>query len=174
VPDGRILMGVVGRPHGVRGLVRVHSYTADPADLPAYGPFDDGAGRRFALRWRGEGVAEIAAIVDGGPVVVADRTEAEKLVNLPLYADRARLPRPPAEEYYLADLVGLEAVDSAGKPLGRVVAVHDYGAGASLEIASLMLPFNRACVPAVDIAAGRVTVALPEEILVPGGAEDAP
>ena len=55
----RILMGVIGRPHGVRGLVRVHSYTADPADLPDYGPFDDGAGRRFAVRWRGEGVAEI-------------------------------------------------------------------------------------------------------------------
>jgi 16S rRNA processing protein RimM len=174
LPENRILMGVVGRPHGVRGLVRVHSYTADPADLPAYGPFDDGAGHRFAVRWRGEGIAEIAEIVAGGPVVVADRTQAEKLVNRPLYADRARLPAPPAEEYYLADLVGLEAVDSAGKPLGRVAAVHDYGAGASLEIASLMLPFNRVCVPGIDLAAGRVTVAPPEEIVVPGGAEEAP
>ena len=174
MPEHRILMGVVGRPHGVRGLVRVHSYTADPADLPAYGPFDDGAGHRFTVRWRAEGVAEIAEIVAGNPVVVADRTQAEKLVNRPLYAERARLPAPPAEEYYLADLVGLEAVDSAGKPLGRVSAVHDYGAGASLEIDTLMLPFNKACVPAVDIAAGRVTVALPEEILVPGGPEGAP
>lgn len=171
--ENRILMGVVGRPHGVRGLVRVHSYTAEPADLPGYGPFDDGAGRRFTLRWRGEGIAEIAEILAGGPVVVADRNGAERLVNLRLYAERERLPAAAEEEYYLADLVGLEAVDDAGKPLGRVSAVHDYGAGASLEIDALMLPFNRACVPAIDIAAGRVTVSLPAEILVPG-AGDAP
>jgi len=163
-------MGVVGRPHGVRGLVRVHSYTADPADLPAYGPFDDGAGRGFSLRWRGDGVAEIAEIVDGRPVAVADRTAAEKLVNLRLYAARDRLPAAGEDEYYLADLVGLQAVDAGGAPLGQVAAVHDYGAGASLEIASLVVPFTRACVPAVDIAAGRVTVCLPEEILVPGSA----
>ena len=92
MPERRILMGGVGRPHGVRGLLRVHSYTADPADLPEYGPFDDGRGRRCALRWRGEGIAELSELVDGRPVPIADRTQAEKLVNLTLYADRDRLP----------------------------------------------------------------------------------
>jgi 16S rRNA processing protein RimM len=174
VQERRILMGVIGRPHGVRGLVRVHSYTADPADLPAYGPFDDGAGRRFALRWRGDGIAEVSEIVAAGPAPVTDRTQAEKLINVPLYADRARLPPAAEEEYYLADLVGLEAVDGEGNPLGPVAAVHDYGAGASLEVGSLLLPFTRACVPAVDLAAGRITVAPPEEILVRGQVEDAP
>ena len=75
-------MGVVGRPHGVRGLVRVHSYTADPAQLAEYGPFDDERGRRFSLRWRGEGIAELAEIVAGRPVPITDRSQADKLVNL--------------------------------------------------------------------------------------------
>ncbi len=166
-------MGVVGRPHGVRGLLHVHSYTADPADLPAYGPFEDGRGRRFSLRWRGEGIAELSELIDGRPVPVADRSQAEKLVNLSLYADRDRLPPAGGDEFYLADLIGLQAVGADGTPLGQVDAVHDYGAGASLEIGALFVPFTRAAVPVVDIAAGRITVVPPDEIVVPGRADDA-
>ncbi len=166
-------MGVVGRPHGVRGLVRVHSYTADPADLPSYGPFHDANGRVFSLRWRGEGIAELSEIIDGRAVPVADRTRADKLVNVRLYAERDRLPPPDEEEYYLVDLLGLQAVGPDGTPLGRVDAVHDYGAGTSLEIGALILPFTRACVPSVDLAAGRVTVVPPAEIVVPGSDGDA-
>jgi 16S rRNA processing protein RimM len=157
-------MGVLGRPHGVRGLVRVTSY-AD--DLTQYRPLSDDKGRRFALRWRGEGIAEISELIDGGEVKVADRTAAERLVNVRLYVDRAQLPEPEDDEYYLADLIGLAAFDAGGATLGRITAVHDYGAGASLEIAgetSAIVPFTRACVPAVDVAAGRVTVALPEDV----------
>ena len=108
VPESRILMGVIGRPHGVRGLVRVTSY-AD--DLTAYGPLSDAQGRRFVLRWRGEGVAEIAEMVGGAEVKVADRTAAERLTNTRLYVDRAQLPEPEEDEFYLADLIGLAAVD---------------------------------------------------------------
>jgi 16S rRNA processing protein RimM len=169
VSHRRILMGVVGRPHGVRGLVHAVSYTADPADLPAYGPFDDGAGRRFTLRWVSEGIAEIAEIVAGQPQPVRDRTSAEKLVNLCLYAERDRLPAAGEDEYYLADLVGLEAVGTDGVPLGTVAAVHDYGGGASLEIGPLLVPFNRVSVPAIDLAAGRMTVSPPADVLAPGG-----
>jgi 16S rRNA processing protein RimM len=176
--DRRILLGVVGRPHGVRGLVRVVSYTADPASLTAYGDLSDDHGRRFALRWRGEGVAEIAELRDGEAVPAADRNAAEKLVNTRLYIDRACLPPPEDEEFYLADLVGLAAFDVAGAALGAVAAVHDYGAGASLEIAraegaALLVPFTRAAVPEVDPAAGRVTVVPPDETAVPIRAEAA-
>ena len=87
MPESRILMGVVGRPHGVRGLVRVHSYTADPADLPRYAPLEDDAGRVWKLAWRGEGVAELRG-ADGKPV--ADRTAAAALVNTRLYVPRDR------------------------------------------------------------------------------------
>jgi 16S rRNA processing protein RimM len=164
VPESRILMGVIGRPHGVRGWVRVTSY-AD--DLTAHGPLSDAQGRRFVLRPRGEGVAEVAEFVDGAEVKVADRASAERLTHTRLYVERERLPEPEPDEFYLVDLVGLTACDATGAPIGTVSAVHDYGAGASLEIAGdhappLLVPFTRTCVPDVDIAAGRLTVVPPD------------
>jgi 16S rRNA processing protein RimM len=167
-----ILLGVIGRAHGVRGLVRVTSHTADPTALSGYGPLSDPTGRRFTLRWVAEGIAEISEIVDGKPVKVADRTAAERLTNLKLFIERERLPAPDPDEYYLADLIGLLAVDPHGVQLGTVSAVHDYGAGASMEIAreygaSLLVPFTMECVPEVDVAAGRVIVAPPDEVDVP-------
>lgn len=166
MPESRILLGVIGRAHGVRGLVRVTSY-AD--DLTAYGPLSDDKGRRFVLRWRGAGVAEVTELVDGAEVKTPDRTAAEKLTNVRLYVDRDRLPQPEEDEFYLADLIGLAAFASSGDRLGTICAVHDYGAGTSLEIARddappMIVPFTRACVPEVDVTAGRVTVAPPDEI----------
>jgi 16S rRNA processing protein RimM len=167
----RILLGVIGRPHGVRGLVHVHSHTADPADLTAYGDLSDAKGRRFVLRWRGEGVAEVSVVVDGVPVPVKDRDDAAKLTRTELFIDRGRLPPAEEDEFYLSDLVGLAAFDGTGKQLGKVALVHDYGAGASLEIEGegrpIIVPFTRACVPMVDIAAGRVEIVPPDEIDVP-------
>nr|WP_294517363.1 ribosome maturation factor RimM [uncultured Rhodopila sp.] len=172
MPDSRIQVGVIGRAHGVRGYVRVTSHTADPADLTAYGPLSDAAGQVYALRWKSEGVAEISRIVDGVPVKVTDRVVAEKLTNTKLFIDRAALPPPDEDEYYLADLIGLAVVDPNGAALGSVSVVHDYGAGASLEIvragaSPVLLPFTAACVPTVDIAAGRLVAVLPDEIIVP-------
>ena len=164
MPEARILMGVVGRPHGVRGLLRVHSYTAEPSDLPEYGPFTDDRGRTWAVAWASDGVARLAEIVGAREVPVADRTAAERLVNTRLYVDRAQLPAAEEDEFYLADLVGLEAV-ADGVPIGTVGAVHDYGGGVSLEIGGLLVPFTRAAVPEIDLAAGRIVVALPAEVV---------
>jgi 16S rRNA processing protein RimM len=171
LPDRPILLGVIGRAHGVRGLVRVTSHTADPADLAGYGPLSDPSGRRFTLRWMGEGIAEIAEIIDGKAVKVADRTAAERLTNTKLFIERDQLPAPDADEYYLADLIGLAAIGTDGAPIGVVSAVHDYGAGASLEVdresvGSLLIPFTAASVPEIDIGAGRVMVVPPDEIEV--------
>lgn len=177
MPGTRIQLGVIGRAHGVRGLVKITSHTADPADLIAYGPLSDEQGRVYALSWKGDGVAEIARVVDGVPVKVADRDQAEKLTNTRLFIDRSALPAPEDDEYYLTDLIGLAAVDQTGKPIGTVTVVHDYGAGASFEIATaatpLIVPFTAACVPTVDLAAGRVVVVPPDEIVVPPEAERA-
>jgi 16S rRNA processing protein RimM len=169
VPDTRILMGTIGRPHGVSGRVRVTSHTADPASLTAYGPLSDAAGRRFLLRWCHEGVAEISEITDDVPVKIRNRTAVEKLTNVDLFIDRSRLPPPEEDEFYLADLIGLAAVDMAGQTLGTVTAVHDYGAGTSLEITGefpLIVPFTQACVPEVDVTAGRLVVVPPIEVPV--------
>jgi len=175
MPDRRILMGVVGRPHGVRGLVRVHSYTGNPADLAGYGPLLDDAGRAWTLAWRASGVA---ALHDAAGQPLADRAAAERMVNTKLWMDRDRLPPPADGEFYLADLVGMAALDPAGAPIGRVAVIHDYGAGTSLEIERpgappLLIPFTHACVPHVDPAAGTLVVAEPDEILVEDTAEAA-
>lgn len=177
VPDSRIQVGVIGRAHGVRGYVRVTSHTADPADLTAYGPLSDAAGQVYALRWKSEGVAEVSRIVDGVPVKVTDRAAAEKLTNTRLFIDRSALPPTDEDEFYLADLIGLAVVDLQGAALGSVSVVHDYGAGASLEIVRpgappVLLPFTAACVPVVDIAAGRLVAVLPDEVIVPPSAEE--
>jgi 16S rRNA processing protein RimM len=166
MPTGRVLLGVIGRPHGVRGLLRVHSHAGDPASLPDYGPFTDDRGRRFSLSWRGDGIAAVAELVGDTPRPVTDRDAAAKLVNTRLYVERERLPATEADEFYVSDLVGLEAFGPDGAPLGRVDAVHDYGAGASLEVGPLLIPFTRTAVPEVDIAAGRLTVVPPDEIIV--------
>lgn len=168
-------MGVVGRPHGVRGLVHVQSYTANPADLAGYGPLLDDSGRAWTLDWRGQGVA---ALADAEGHALADRDAAERLTNTRLYVERDRLPPPDADEFYLADLVGMAALDPSGRPVGRVALVHDYGAGTSLEIeregmAPLLLPFTEACVPDVNAAAGTLVVVLPEEVMVPDEARAA-
>ena len=162
----RILLGVVGRPHGVRGLVHVHSYTAEPEALAEYGPLVDGDGRGWTLSWRQAGVAELR---DASGRAVADRSEAERLTNLQLFVARDTLPPAGEDEFYLADLVGMAAVTAEGASVGRVVLVHDYGAGTSLEIvrdgaAPLLVPFTRAAVPVVDVAARSLTVVPPDEV----------
>ena len=166
MPAERILLGVIGRPHGVRGLVHVQSYTADPADLAGYGALSDESGRTWTLRWRSAGVAELR---DAAGQPLADRTAAEALTNVKLFIDRDRLPAPEEDEFYLSDLVGLAAVAADGSALGRVQTVHDYGAGTSLEISGarpIIVPFTRACVPEIDLAAGRVVIVPPAEVVV--------
>ena len=158
----QILMGVIGRPHGVRGLVRLASYASTPAILAAR-PLHDDRGRTWHVAWRGEGVAQLS---DDARRPVADRNQAETLTNVSLYVDRSDLPDPEPDEFYLADLIGLQARDETGACLGRVAQIHDYGAGVSLEIApdALIVPFTAACVPDIDLAAGHLTIAVPDEI----------
>ncbi len=178
IPVGRIQLGVIGRAHGVRGLVKITSHTVEPADLTAYGPLSDAEGRLLTLRWMADGVAEVTRHIDGVPVKVADRGQAEKLTNTKLFIDRSALPPADDDEFYLTDLIGLTVTDPAGGAIGTVSVVHDYGAGASLEIerkpgAPLIVPFTAACVPTVDIANGRVVVVMPDEIIVAPDGEEA-
>lgn len=159
----RVLVGEIGRPHGVRGLVKLRSFTADPAAIDRYGPLTNEAGvRRLTLTVLAEGLARIEG--------VADRDAAARLTGTRLYVERDRLPPPDAEEFYLADLVGLRAEAATGEALGVIRAVEEHGAGPFLVLdgpPERMVPFTRACVPVVDLAAKRVVVVPPEEIVVP-------
>ncbi len=166
MPGGAdILVAVVGRPHGVRGLVHVTSYASSPEALARMTLRDD-AGRVWRVSWRGDA---IAALLDAAGRALPDRTAAERVVNLRLHVDRAALPDPEEDEFYLVDLVGLGARTPEGAAIGRVRSVHDYGAGASLEIApddgaSFLVPFTRDAVPVVDLAGGALTVCRPDEV----------
>jgi 16S rRNA processing protein RimM len=164
-------MGVIGAPHGVRGAVRVKSFTDTPEAIAGYGALTDERGERhFTLHIvsaaKGDGM--VIATIPG----VADRDRAEALRGMRLYAPRAVLPPTAEDEFYHADLVGLGAVLEDGTAIGRVVAVHDFGAGDVLEIARdrgqpIVVPFTRAAVPVVDIAAGKVVLDPPAGLLDP-------
>jgi 16S rRNA processing protein RimM len=160
----RVLMGVITGAHGVRGLVRVKSFAAEADGLTAYGPLEDERGeRRFALEPVGAAKGVQIMRLDG----VADRDAAEALKGTRLYLPRAALPEPGEEEYYHADLLGLAVVLKDGAALGRVRAVHGYGAGDSLEVEcpdgrTVIVPFTTAVVPVVDIKAGTMVVDPPD------------
>lgn len=174
---GRICLGVMVGAHGVRGLVKVKSFTEDPADVAAYGPVSDESGRR---QWRlavagpapGKSADVVLARVEG----VQDREAAQALHGTRLYVARAALPAPEAEEFYHADLIGLRVEDSAGAVLGTVRAVENHGAGDLLVVArtdgrELLLPFTKAVVPLIDLAGGRLVAAPPVEVEVPADPE---
>jgi 16S rRNA processing protein RimM len=170
--ERKVLLGTVTAAHGVRGEVRIRSFCAEPADIGAYGPLSDEKGARtFTVRPTGTSTkGDVIARIDG----VADRTAAEALRGLRLYADRRALPPPAPGEWYEDDLIGLAARGSDGRDWGTVVALHDFGAGTVLEVSggghgrSFMAPFNAQTVPAIDVEGGTITVDPPDGLLDDG------
>ena len=156
----------IGAAHGVRGAVKLWTFTEDPFAIRHYGPLLSKDGKRqFEVATAREAKDHLVATFKG----VTTRDEAERLNGLELYVARDKLPATDDDEYYHADLIGLAAVTTAGEALGRVVAIHNFGAGDIIEIAppqgpTLMLPFTNAVVPTVDIAGGRVVIEMPGEI----------
>jgi 16S rRNA processing protein RimM len=166
-PDRLILMGVFGAPQGVRGEIRVKSLTGEPGSIGAYGPLTDKGGTRaFAFESLRPLKDEMLVARLAG---ISTREAAETLKNVELFARRDQLPPPSEDEFYYDDLVGLEAVDAAGSPLGRVVSLMNYGAGDVLEIApaqggeTLLLPFTKRVAPRIDFDAGRIVIEPPRE-----------
>jgi 16S rRNA processing protein RimM len=164
--EKQVLVGIVTGPHGVTGAVRIKSFTARPEDITAYGPLFDASGRRFALNLVGAGKAVLIGRLSG----VDNRNRAESLRGLRLFLPRSALPPAAADEFYHADLIGLAAVTGDGTAIGKVRAVHDFGAGDTLEIERAaappaMVPFTRAIVPVVDLDAGRLVIDAPPGLL---------
>jgi 16S rRNA processing protein RimM len=167
----RVLLGVVAAPHGVRGLVRIKSFTEDPMAIAAYGPLSDETGRK-AYRVEALSVARDAVLarIEG----VADRTAAEALRGLRLYVERSALPEAGEREWYEADLVGLAAVGRDGRDWGKVIAFHDFGAGSVMELSGgVMLPFTDEVVPEIDVPGGKVVVDPPAGLLAAGETKEA-
>ncbi|HEY1361427.1 MAG TPA: ribosome maturation factor RimM [Xanthobacteraceae bacterium] len=162
----RICVAQIAGAHGLRGEVKLKSFTADPLAVVQYGPLtsEDGA-VRFEIETVRPAKGHLVARLRG----VSDRDAAQRLAGLRLFVPRTRLPAAAADEFYHADLIGLAAVTADGGAIGTVLAIHDFGAGDILELrpasggATILLPFTEAFVPVVDIAGGRLVVAPPAE-----------
>lgn len=164
---GLVLLGRIGAAQGLRGEVRIATFTESPDNIAAYGPLRDSKGRSFVI--------EALRPLKGALVVVRlagvdDRTAAEALNGVELFVEKARLPEPDENEWYHDDLIGLKAVTPEGAEIGEITAVQNYGAGDLLEIRlsggrqTAFVAFTEAAVPEVDIKAGRLVVVMPQEI----------
>lgn len=161
----KICVGAIAGAFGVRGELRLKSFTATPEDIATYGPLETEDGTRsFAVTLTGQTTNALTARLSG----VQSKEEADALRGTQLYVARDRLPSLPDDEYYHADLIGLEVYDSGGALLGRVKAVLNHGASDLLEIhgpglkSTVLLPFTRAAVPTVDLATGRIVADPPD------------
>lgn len=167
-PQKRVCLGQVLGAHGVKGEVRIRTFTESPEAIAAYGPLRDGPGARgFAILSVRPGKNALIARIEG----VASREDAEALKGVELWADRAALPEEIEEgSYYHADLIGLVAINADGAALGQVVAVHDFGAGDLLEVRpatggeTVLVPFTERIVPDIDLDAGWMLMLPPEGI----------
>ena len=166
--DGLVLLGRIGAAQGLRGEVRIATFTESPENIAAYGPLVDAGGRSFTI----ESVRPLkGAVVVARLAGVGDRTAAEALNGVELHVEKTRLPPPDDNEWYYDDLIGLKAVAPDGTEIGEIGAVQNFGAGDLLEIRlagvggqMVFVPFTEAAVPVVDIKAARVVVIMPEEI----------
>jgi 16S rRNA processing protein RimM len=163
----RICVARIGAPHGVKGEVKLWSFTADPAAVADYGPLESEDGTlRFEIEAMRPAKDHLVARLSG----VRDRDAAERLANLRLYVARERLPAPAPEEFYHADLIGLRAESRDGAALATIVGIHDFGAGDLLELrpltggSTVLMPFTAVTVPVVDIAGGRVVIDPPQDL----------
>lgn len=161
-PATRVCLGVIVGVKGLRGEVRIKSFTEDPADVGAYGPVTTGDGRTFKVT-----VVGGKAPVSGGVVIaklagIADRTQAEALKGAELFVERAALPAPEDGAFYHADLIGAEVRLTDGDVLGKVSALHNFGGGDMMEVgegrSSVLIPLTSEVIAELDVKGGRVVV----------------
>ncbi|HRE21097.1 MAG TPA: ribosome maturation factor RimM [Rhabdaerophilum sp.] len=161
LPERRVVMAVVGAPHGVRGEARVKSFAGDPLAIADYGTLFAADGTAFDIE-NGRLLKDDMLVVKFTHLATPEAVKA--LTGTELFVDRANLPEPDEEEFYHADLIGLDVAEAGGEPFGRILAIHDYGAGDILEIrpasggGTWLLPFTKAAAPVIDLAARRVTI----------------
>lgn len=168
-----LCVGVIGTARGLRGDLRVKSFTEDINAIGSYGPLTDASGTKtFKVKVIGQQKGQVLVRIQG----VNDRNAADALKGQELYVARDRLPQPDEDEFYFSDLIGLDAELTDGTPFGRVVEAEDHGAGTFLELLTkdfgrVLVPFTKANVPDVDIAGGKLVIDPPDGLLEPGEPE---
>jgi 16S rRNA processing protein RimM len=172
-PRDSVLVGVIVGAHGIRGEVKLKSFTSDPLSIGRYGPLHSSSGQQFEIaRLKAAKDDFIASLKN-----VSDRNEAETLKGVELFVAREKLPKLKTHEAYAHDLMGLDVVLENGSTLGKLVAMPNYGAGDLLEVAvdgkaeTVLIPFTNAFVPQEDFTSGKIIVNLPEGYLDEGEKE---
>ena len=166
-PRELVCVGAIAGARGLKGEVRIKSFTAEPQGLAEYGDvFEETGEKSYSVRITGQAKGQLLARLSG----VDDRNAAEALKGVRLYVEKSALPEPEEDEFYFSDLIGLRADLAEGGTLGSILQVHDYGAGAILEIGGgekgiVMVPFTKAVVPLVELTAGRVVIDPPPGLL---------
>jgi 16S rRNA processing protein RimM len=162
--DALVLLGEIGAAQGLKGEVRISSYTEEAASITSYGPLQDETGQRIEIESLRATPKALIARIKG----VTTRSAAEALLHTKLYVLREMLPERQEEEWYHADLIGLQALSQDGAQLGEIVAIQNFGAGDLLEVkpkgggATVLVPFTRDTVPEIDAEGGRLTLVPPE------------
>lgn len=162
-----MLLGEIGAAQGLKGEVRLHSFTEEEEAITAYGPLEDETGHVIEIEALRATPKALIARVKG----VTTREGAEALTGTKLYIPRSRLPEREEEEWYHAELIGLAALDRDGVTIGRVVAIQNFGAGDLLELApanggpTVLIPFTRETVPEIDVESERLTLVPPAGLL---------
>ncbi|WP_119272157.1 ribosome maturation factor RimM [Taklimakanibacter deserti] len=162
-PDDKVLAGVITGAHGIKGEVKLKSFTADPKAIAAYGALLASTGERFEIQRLKAQKDGFIATLKG----VGDRNRAETLKGVELFVQRRQLPAPEADEVYIHDLIGVTVMDMGGEKFGTVVAVPNFGAGDLIEIRrdgaeeTVLVPFAQDYVPEIDLAKGRIVIDLP-------------
>ncbi len=172
-PRDQVLVGVIVGAHGIKGEVKLKSFTSDPASIGRYGPLQSSSGQSFEITKLKAAKDDFIAALKN----VNDRNEAETLKGVELFVSREKLPELKTHEAYAHDLMGLDVVLENGTTLGKLVAMPNFGAGDLLEVAvdgnseTLLIPFTNAFVPQEDFSNGKIIVNLPEGYLDEGEPE---
>ena len=172
-PRDQVLVGVIVGAHGIKGEVKLKSFTSDPLSIGRYGSLHSSSGKVFEIAKLKSAKDDFIASIKS----IGDRNAAEALKGIELFVAREKLPKLKDRETYAHDLIGLDVVLVNGSPLGKLVAMPNYGAGDLLEVAvdghaeTILIPFSRAFVPGDDFSTGRITVTLPEGYLDESGKE---
>ena len=165
----RLCLGVISGVHGIKGEVKITSFTQAPGDIAIFGPLEDETGARtfeITSARTTKGNTVVASLKD-----MTQRNQAEAVKGVKLFVARDLLPAADEGEWYYIDLIGLEAIGTDDSVFGRIISVQNFGAGDLLEIEradskkTILLPFTQEAVPEVDIPGGKVTVSPPEGLL---------
>lgn len=167
IPRDQVLVGVIVGAHGIKGEVRLKSFTSEPLSIGRFGPLRSSSGQSFEIMKLKAAKDDFIASLKG----VNDRNEAETLKGVELFVSREKLPKLKTHDTYAHDLMGLDVILENGSRLGRLVGMPNYGAGDLLEVAvdgeseTILIPFTNAFVPQDDFTNGKIVVNLPEGYL---------